>query len=82
MGQAASRAANEAQRATDMGATAQSGGQQGRHLGEAHRSEKEAQISMIMTLSDMHRHASQQFVKPVHHLFHVADDGGNLSVSS
>ena len=38
LGQGESREANEAQRAWDMGTAGQSGGQQGRHLGEAHRS--------------------------------------------
>lgn len=39
VGQGASWPANEAQGAADVGTAAQYGGQQGCHLGEAHRSE-------------------------------------------
>lgn len=43
VGAGQSRAAHEAQRAADVGTTGQSGGQQGRHLAEAHRSESKTQ---------------------------------------
>lgn len=43
VGQGESREEDEAQGAGDVGAAAQSAGKQGRHLGEAHRSDNEKQ---------------------------------------
>lgn len=54
MGQGESRAENEAQRARDVGTAGQSGGQQGRHLGEAHRSAENIQ-TFLKTVSVMSR---------------------------
>lgn len=44
MGQGESRAENEAQRTGDVGTAAQSAGQQGLHLAEAHRSDEKTSV--------------------------------------
>lgn len=61
LGEGESREANEAQRAGDMGTAGQSGGQQGRHLGEAHRSAEHIQTGILTIQQLFERTGSTDF---------------------